>query len=313
MSGSPRTSVHRPLSVVGDIAWDVALITGQRDGDEKVTATSSYRGVGGTAANTAVVAAHLGTDTRLFGSIGTDLTGDVVLAGLSHSGVRLEGIERAEGDTAVAVITIGPDGDRTVVVDRGVADELAHADPSQVGDGDAVVYLANVPREVAEGYLDAGVETLVVGVESRQVATCSTRWRDLLGRVSVSVMNRHAADHLGGRDGLRQLCSESGATVLVTLGQEGSVLLTPEEEFTAPAPIVRVVDATGAGDCLAGVFCHCIASSVDLGHATRLATVAASLSTRVIGAQGSLPDLVEIQRHLALFEQTWVGASGPSR
>jgi len=56
-----------------------------------------------------------------------------------------------------------------------------------------------------------------------------------------------------------------------------------------PAPHVDVVDATGAGDCLAGALCHFLAGGRLLEEALRLAVVAASLSTRGLGANGALP------------------------
>jgi ribokinase len=76
--------------------------------------------------------------------------------------------------------------------------------------------------------------------------------------------------------------------VLVTLGAEGALLLDGDVE-RLPAPTVKVVDTTGAGDAVNGALAAELAAGRPLLEAARFAMVAAALSTQVAGARAGMP------------------------
>src|SRR5713226_3847393 len=77
-------------------------------------------GAGGQAANVAAWAAALGAEARFVGKRGTDAAGEVVAAELAGRGVELLG-PVVPGATGVVVSVVGPDGERSMASDRGVA------------------------------------------------------------------------------------------------------------------------------------------------------------------------------------------------
>jgi ribokinase len=104
--------------------------------------------------------------------------------------------------------------------------------------------------------------------------------------------NAHEARALTGEEDVeaaaRALAARTGAPVLVTLGAEGALLLDGDVE-RLPAPTVKVVDTTGAGDAVNGALAAELAAGRPLLEAARFAMVAAALSTQVAGARAGMP------------------------
>jgi ribokinase len=65
-------------------------------------------------------------------------------------------------------------------------------------------------------------------------------------------------------------------------------------------PAVTVVDSTGAGDTFVGALAAELARGADVLSASRMAVVAASLSTQSLGATAGMPHRDEVVRHLEL-------------
>ena len=75
------------------------------------------------------------------------------------------------------------------------------------------------------------------------------------------------------------------ARVVVTLGAEGALVVDGDHVEAVPAPVVRVVDTTGAGDCFCAALADGLVGGASLVEATRGAVQAAALSVQQVGAQ----------------------------
>lgn len=64
--------------------------------------------------------------------------------------------------------------------------------------------------------------------------------------------------------------------------------------MTIPAPLVEVVDSTGAGDCLNAALGYGLASGWSLEKSLTFAVKAASLSVTKFGAQAGMPTMEEV-------------------
>ncbi len=83
--------------------------------------------------------------------------------------------------------------------------------------------------------------------------------------------------------------------MIVTLGAQGAYLLLEGGEGTHfPAPQVRAVDTTAAGDTFIGVFAAQLAARQPLEGAISLAQRAAAISVTRAGAQPSIPTRAEV-------------------
>ena len=111
------------VCALGDLLLDVIvrLETPVAAGDD--TAAETRVGAGGQAANVAAWAASLGADARFVGKRAADPAGRLVEDELRSRGVELVG-PVVEGRNGVVVSIVGPDGERTMTSDRGVAPQL---------------------------------------------------------------------------------------------------------------------------------------------------------------------------------------------
>lgn len=87
-------------------------------------------------------------------------------------------------------------------------------------------------------------------------------------------------------------------TVLVTLGQNGSLLVSSEGSHHVPCKKVDVVDTTGAGDCYLGTLAYFLSRGDDLKDAMKKAGEVATISVQKPGTQASYPSREEVPQNL---------------
>ncbi|MCY1180778.1 Ribokinase [compost metagenome] len=83
--------------------------------------------------------------------------------------------------------------------------------------------------------------------------------------------------------------------VIITLGAQGSLFADGQRFEHFPAPVVKAVDTTAAGDTFVGGFAAALAAGQDEVQAIRFGQVAAALSVTRAGAQPSIPALSDVQ------------------
>ena len=85
-------------------------------------------------------------------------------------------------------------------------------------------------------------------------------------------------------------------TLIVTRGKHGISCLAGDgdEIVTVPAPLVQVVDTTGAGDSFNAALCYGLAAGRSLEETLPLAVKAASHSVTVFGAQDGMPTMADL-------------------
>jgi len=91
------------------------------------------------------------------------------------------------------------------------------------------------------------------------------------------------------------LIAMGAGTVLITVGGPGSLFDDGNSFKHFPAPTVKAVDTTAAGDTFVGGFAAALAAGKSEADAIRFGQVAAALSVTRAGAQPSIPTLSEVQ------------------
>jgi ribokinase len=95
-----------------------------------------------------------------------------------------------------------------------------------------------------------------------------------------------AAEKLRGRDRI---------TIVVKRGAQGALIVDDDGPRLIPAPVVDVVDTTGAGDCFDGALAAGLLEGWSLDKSVRFATHAAALACTRIGAQSAQPTRTEVR------------------
>ncbi len=295
------------IVIAGAINTDlVAVVERAPEAGETVTGQSFHIYGGGKAANQAVAAQRAGAQVALVGAVGDDSFGRDRRAELSRDGIDLEGVGQVDGmASGVALITVEREGENRIAYVPG---------PTLKIDGDQVretirrvrpaVYLQpnEVPIDVAKAGLDAaregGVTTMLNAAPDPEAAEA------LLGDVDYLVVNEVEASALLGRradfaEMAEALARDRAIAVVLTAGSKGAYAWRNGEPLHVPAPPVKVVDTTGAGDTFCGAFATRIARGNDFADAVRWAVAAGSLATQTAGAQPSIPMASEVDAFLA--------------
>jgi ribokinase len=288
--------------VIGSVNQDSVLVVDRRPGPgETVTGATLVMRPGGKGANQAVAAAACGATVTLLARVGADAAGAAQRHDLSVRGVDVSLVRETTGvATGAAFITVTPDGENAVTVAPGANSRLQAGDVDAVAglvaDSTVLVAQLEIPLEVVVEAVDlCGPETHVLlnATPPRPLP------RSLIERIDTLVVNEHeAASLLGspvvGTDDARAAAAALLALgprgVVVTLGAGGAVLAGAGGSTHLPAPVVPVVDTTGAGDVFVGTLAALLADGQRLDRAAVVAVERASASVTYIGARAPVPE-----------------------
>jgi ribokinase len=87
----------------------------------------------------------------------------------------------------------------------------------------------------------------------------------------------------------RLLLARGAKQVIITLGERGCLLVDDAHVVHAPAPVVKAVDTTGAGDAFVGSLAFFMAASAPLAEIIGRANEIAAISVQSPGTQTSYP------------------------
>lgn len=297
------------ICVVGAANIDLVSFTPRQPAlGETLHGTSFLLGYGGKAANQAVAAAKLGAQCSLIAKLGRDVFGEGYLKHLEAAGVDTSRIGLTdEAFSGTAAITVDSDGRNAIIIVAGANGLLCPGDIEAAGDllerADVVVCQLEVSFETSLAALQlarrAGVRTIL-----NPAPALAHLPEELYVLADVFCPNEHEAAMLAGRpvgtpaeaeEVARLLLARGPQAVILTLGERGSLLVTAGEEQHVPAPKVKAVDTTGAGDAFVGSLAYAMAEGKPLTECMQLATRVASLSVQKAGTQASYPTWEEVR------------------
>ena len=295
--------------VVGSANVDTAVTVHRHPGPgETILADGGETGPGGKGLNQAVAAARAGAPTRFVGAVGADAGGASLATVLADEGVDAR-LAQSPRPTGSAFVMVADGGENAIVVVPGanadaeaIGREARAAIEDSAGRGDVVLAQLEVPvPTVQQAFADArerGAATVLNAAPSRALPQA------LLDDTDVLIVNQHECRDLAGGattdvDEAAALLAARGATVVVTLGAAGAVVLSGGTVRRVAAFPVVAVDTTAAGDTFCGALASRIARGDDLAAAVRFASAAAALCVQRRGAAASAPVLREIEELLA--------------
>ena len=259
---------------------------------------------GGSAANTIAGLASFGARAGFIGRVADDQFGTVFAHDIRAIGVTYETPPAKNGPpTALCLIFVTPDGERTMNTFLGASTELgpAEVDPRMIAAAQVTYlegYLFDKPEAKQAFHTAAGLAAKAGRKTALTLsdAFCVDRHRD-----DFRKLVRHGVDILFANE--KEITAlyevnrfeEAIAAVrgdceiaVLTRSERGSVIVTKRTTIDiAPKPIRKVVDVTGAGDLYAAGFLYGLTRSLSLADCGRLGSLAAA---EVIGHIGARPE-----------------------
>ena len=273
---------------------------------------------GGKGANQAVCMARLGAPVAMAGRVGTDPFGEQLLHALRVDQIdtKLITIDQQEA-TGVAFIFLTPDGDNAIIVASG-ANMSVGKDREQLATifeaitrARALVLQLEIPIDTITALIAAG-HNADIPVVLNFAPAHHLAW-EILRQLQVLIVNEIEAGFLSGTQIDNQEDALIAATmikkqgisqVVVTLGARGAVLASDDGNgnaltFYQPAPKVKVIDTTAAGDCFVGAFTVALTEGKKPEDALQFAVYASALKVTKFGAQSGLPTRAEVEAFLS--------------
>jgi ribokinase len=264
------------IVVLGDIAVDIVSTLRAPLARGSDAAATVRPMPGGSGANVAVWLARLGQQVTFVGRLGDDLFGRWLGADLAAEGVESALTIDRSLRTAVIQVLVEPDGERTMVPDRGAnaawtGDEAPEA---LIASADLlhVVGYVMLDAESRRGALQAMMHARAHGVpisldpssHAPLAQLGAESFWSLIAPVTVLLPNRSEARFLG-RNADPEPALESllnyARLVVIKMDREGCLAGTTKGLWRVSPPQARVANATGAGDAFnAGFLAEWIAS-----------------------------------------------------
>jgi ribokinase len=282
--------------VVGNAAVDVAYQVEHLPGPgETVIARERTVDIGGKGLNQAIMAHRAGAAVRFCAALGRGPAAGLVRARLEAERLSTAWLVSLPCATDESIIYVARSGENCIVSTDAAARHLAPADAvgvlAGVARGDVLLLQGNLSLEVTGMCLArAHAAEATTILNPAPIAFDST---DLWPMVDIAILNQIEAQTLTGEvhaAAIAALRSRGVSKVVLTLGAEGALVhdaTGPPQHL--PAPAVIAVDATGAGDVLAGVVAAAVDRGLALVPAARWAVAAASRKVTRRGTSSGFP------------------------
>ena len=268
--------------------------------DEKVALSARLVEGGGQGGTSACCVSRLGGKTAVLGNIGNDKEGEFCLRRLREFKVDTQYVQVIKNaKTPVAYLFVNrSNGKRTIIYE-----------PSSLPDMDIPKELDHLLQNAKTLSLDPQTTMLGKAIKQRisshakLIYDCE-RWKDHMQDmmevadyfIPSSAFFDSTKDIFAPHqlfDNIFKLNNMVQGQLIVTHGEAGAYYPLKNRLYHVPAPVVPVIDTTGAGDNFHGAFALAISRGFDLHQAVRFSVAVSSLSCRAYGGREAVPDFDE--------------------
>jgi sugar/nucleoside kinase (ribokinase family) len=264
---------------------------------EELRTRSFLRTFGGGATITAVAAARLGVTTRIVSALSEGAAACLKAEGVSVTNLR----RRGEAHAITAALSTAKD--RAFATFDGVNAVLGPRIVAALGKVEArIVHCALCPRDIVpmvEALQALRRRGRIVSLDfGYDLNLAKDRHLPLLiAEADFLLINEDEARLYSKRRSLalaESFWKEHARNTVIKLGSRGSRWISPRWIVEEPAPRVRALDTTGAGDAFNAGFFAGVLSGLSARRALRLGNTVGARSTGAVGGLDGLPRLEEL-------------------
>jgi ribokinase len=265
---------------------------------------------GGKGANQAVAAARLGASVAMIGCVGDDAYGEQLRSALLAEGIDCQAVTAIAGEsTGVALIVVDDNSQNAIVIVAGgnghVTSNVVDGFDALLSQAEVIICQLEVPMATVGHVLKRGRElgkTVILNPApaSGPLPAEWYAWIDYLipNESEATALTGLPVDSVATADAAASALLASGVgKVIVTLGEHGALFANKASSQHFPAPKVKPVDTTAAGDTFVGGFAAALADGKPESEAIRFGQIAAALSVTRAGAQPSIPTFNDVQSY----------------
>ncbi len=275
----------KPITVVGSYNTGLSITVKRLPRAGETVAGWGYsEGPGGKGSNQAIAAKRLGGRVNFLGCVGDDSYGDRAVELWKREGVAIEFVKRSGTHTGLGFVVVDEEGANAITIDPGANLDL---NPLDVSRAEGVIAQSAVLLVQLETTLEVvtaaskiakanGVTVVLNPAPARKAEELD------LDDVAILTPNENELREMTGTadvaEAARSLLRRGPSAVVVTLGERGAHVVTAEGGYSVPAPTVRVVDTTGAGDAFNGALAVALSEGEPLMRAVDFANYAGAMT-----------------------------------
>ena len=274
---------------------------------------------GGSAGNTILALACLGTSPGFIGRIGNDDMGRFFAENCKARGIEAR-LDKGEGATGVAHTFISADGERTFAtylgeaarMDKGFLTpdlfhgyDLLHVEGYLVTDHALIEHAMRMAKSCG---MKVSLDLASYNVVAQDLAFFRHLVQDYVDIVFANEEESEAFTQGKKPEEALQEIAGMCETAIVKLGKQGSIAQRDQETARTSGSTGPVLDTTAAGDSFVAAFCVGLTAGLREEDALAFASHAAAITVTRMGATPSLPTIEEVQ---ALIRQRGTACFDP--
>ncbi|MCB0178206.1 MAG: ribokinase [Anaerolineae bacterium] len=300
------------ITVVGSFAVGLTIRTSHMPiFGETLLGSDFDMGPGGKGSNQAVGTARLGANSYFAGIIGRDKLGEIATDLYAREGVDTTYLRQSDRmATGVGFIILNQAGENGIILDMS-ANKLmdsAFVDEveEQIARSDVVMSVLEIPVEAAVRAMELGqkhgVKTILNPAPAQPLPPAAFQHIDYLTpndtelRILLGLSPDDATPTLELAEKLR---GYGVGNLIVTMGDDGALLMTEAGVEKVPGVTVEVVDTTGAGDAFNSGLAVALAAGNPLADAVRYANCAGAIACTKLGVIPSLGMQAQVDQFYA--------------
>jgi fructokinase len=269
----------KSILCIGELLID---FIGAKSGKPISKQSSFMMKAGGAPGNVACTIGALDGICHFSGAVGKDGFGDFLVETLNRFNVGTETIKRSAEHTTLAFVSVDQDGERDFVFNRGADADFSRSDIVRKTLEECQI----IHFGAATGFLEGEFKKTYIKILSEsfgsdhfisfdpnyrsafwatdikgfiESATLFIEKSDLVKLSEEEALMISETDNLF--DASRYFKEHHSAVFAITLGSEGVRVFNRSWDVSVPAPKVKVVDTTGAGDAFIGALLYEISKS----------------------------------------------------
>ena len=296
----------KQILVVGSLNMDYSIKTSKMPNVGETVLGKEYTlNPGGKGANCAYALGRLGADITMLGMAGLDENGKILKNNLKEVNVNDKNIKEINDSTGVAFVTVDEGGENSIIVISGANSKVDKSfideNIALIKDSDIIVMQLEIPIDtvlyVSKLAKEYGKTVILDPAPARNDLPL-----ELYKNIDIIKPNETEVLTLTGKDDIGNasldLIEKGCKNVIVTLGSEGSLLVTKDGMTKYDAEKVDVVDTTAAGDTFTGALAFALSNDKELDEAIKFANKVSSIVVTRKGAQESIPSYEEVKELL---------------
>lgn len=256
--------------------------------------------IGGKGLNQSVALARAGAKVYHAGMIGKD--GRFLVEYLKECGVNTKFIEEIDFPSGHAVIQIEKSGQNSIIVFGGSNQQITEKYIDNILEEfgpDDMLLIQNETSMIPYAMHEAKKRGLKIAINPSPINNELLEYP--LELVDIFILNEIEGQVLTGKEDKDEIVSDMnekypGASIVLTLGDKGSVYSDGTRKIYQNAYKVKPIDTTGAGDTFCGYLLASISQGKSIDKAMELASKASSIAIQTKGASNSIPELSIVEQ-----------------